>query len=90
MSVQLRKRIVAVILAGDISTSSTELLQLLLEVLGRRLDERLDPLQVFGVVHFCSRISDNLDILREKVVSVLWCYQLSRFGYKSDIPRSNL
>lgn len=63
--------LILVILSGDIAAHFAETLKLLLSFLGWGLDVRLDPLEVLGVVHLCARISDNLDIAREELVTVL-------------------
>jgi len=69
--VQLQEGLVAVILARDICADGAELLELLLDILGRRLDVRLDPTKVLVVVHLGARIADNSDVLGQELVSVL-------------------
>ena len=65
------KGLVLVVLAGDVGAEAGKLYQLLFHFLGGRLDVALHPSEVFFVVHFCPRVSDNLDIFGKEVVSVL-------------------
>jgi hypothetical protein len=69
--VEVDERLVLVVLTGDICTKAAEALELLFHFLGGDLDVGLYSSQVLGVVHLCTGISDNLDILREELVSVL-------------------
>ena len=68
---ELLEALVLVVLAGNVGTHAAELLELLLHLLGGSLDVRLDALQVLGVVHLCTCVTNNLDILGEEVVTVL-------------------
>lgn len=68
---ELLEALVLVVLARNVRAHLAELVQLLLHLLGRGLDVRLDTLQVLLVVHLCSCIADNLDILGKEVVAVL-------------------
>jgi hypothetical protein len=68
---QLNEGLVLVILTRDVRAVATELLQLLLELLCWCLDVGLDALEVLLVVHLCSRISDDANVLGEDVVAVL-------------------
>jgi hypothetical protein len=45
---------------------------LVLDLLCGGLDVRLDTLDELGVVHLASCVSDNLDVLGEEVVLVLY------------------
>jgi hypothetical protein len=69
--VELLERLILVVLARNIGTEGAERLELLFDVLGRRLDVRLDAPQVFVMVHLCSGISDDFDVLWKELVSVL-------------------
>lgn len=71
MLVQLREGLVPVILPRDVCAEAGKVLQLLLDVLGGGLDVRLDPTQVFLVVHFCSGIADDLDVVGQEAIAVL-------------------
>ncbi len=71
MLVELQERLVTVVLPRHVCAELRELLQLLLDVLGRGLDVRLDATNEFVVVHFCPRIADDLDVLGEELVAVL-------------------
>lgn len=68
---QLDKRLVLIVLPRNICAELTELLQLLLHVLCWCLYVRLDPLEEFLVVHFCSGISDNFNVLWQELVAKL-------------------
>lgn len=90
MLVELHERIIPVILARDICAQAAELLQLLLDVLCGCLDVRFDPADVFLMVHFCPRISDDSDVLREELVSVLEGGSVTAFGRVSGGKALNL
>jgi hypothetical protein len=68
---ELNERLVLVVLSRDVRAEATELLKLLLHILCGGLDVGLDPLQVLVVVHLRARISNDANVLREEVVSVL-------------------
>lgn len=72
MLLELLERFVLIILPRDVRAQATELFQLLLEILCWCFDVGLDALNVLLVVHLCSRISDDANILGEEVVSVLF------------------
>lgn len=69
---QVLERLILIVLTRNVTAEAGELLELFLEFLGGRLDVRFDALQVFGVVHLCSCVSDDLDIFGEVVVAVLF------------------
>jgi hypothetical protein len=69
--VELVERVIPVVLSRDVGAQLAKVGKLLLHILGGRLDVRLDPLQVFFVVHLCPRISNDLDVLGEELVAVL-------------------
>jgi hypothetical protein len=69
--VEVDERVVLVVLTGDICTKVAEALELLFHFLGGDLDVGLYSSQVLGVVHLCTGISDNLDVLGEEFISVL-------------------
>jgi hypothetical protein len=71
MLVQDNEGIILIVLAGDVGATGAELLELLLRLLGGGLHVRLDTSEVLIVVHLGASISDDLDILREELVSVL-------------------
>ena len=71
MFVELQKGVVAIVLAGNICADGAELLELLLAFLCWGLDVRLDAADVLLVVHFCSSISHDPDVLGQKLVAVL-------------------
>lgn len=64
--------VVFVFVALDVCAEAAELLQLVLNLLRRSLDVRLDTLDELRVVHLASCVSDNLDVLGEEVVLVLY------------------
>jgi hypothetical protein len=68
---QIDERVVLVVLAGDISAETTELLQLLFHILRRCLDIGLDAAKVLLVVHLRPGVPNDLDILGEEAISVL-------------------
>lgn len=68
---QLHEGIILVVLARDVRAEAAELVQLLFEVLGRRLDVRPDAIDEIVLAEFTARIADNLNIVREEVVPVL-------------------
>lgn len=70
--VELQERIVPVILARDVGTERAEILQLLLDILGGCLDVGSDSPDVFVVVHLSPSISDNLDILGQELIPILY------------------
>jgi hypothetical protein len=61
--VESLERLVLVILTGFVCAELAEVLELLLNLLGRGLHVGLDPPQVLLVVHLCAGISDNLTVL---------------------------
>ena len=65
------ERVILIVLAGYVCAEAAELVQLLLEVLRRCLDVGFDAAKVLFVVHLRPGITDDLDILREEIVSVL-------------------
>lgn len=69
---EINERVILVVLARDVCAESTEVIQLLLQVLCGRLDVRLDPTQIFLVVHLRPSIANDLDIFGKEVVSVLF------------------
>ena len=60
---EVDKGLVLVILPRDICTELAKVIQLLLHLLGGRLDVRLDPFEVLCMVHFRPRISNDFDVL---------------------------
>jgi hypothetical protein len=85
---QIDERFILVILTCNIRAEGAEFLQLLLHVFCWRLDVGLHPLEVFLVIHFRARISDNPDVLWQELVAVLSDDSVSccvLYG-----PRSNL
>jgi hypothetical protein len=88
---ELDEGLILVVLARDVRAETAELLQLLLQLLCGGLDVGLDALEVLVVVHLCSRISDNADVLGEKVVAVLcwWSTERTRdLGVQHTRPKS--
>jgi len=71
MFVQLLEALVLVILTSDIRAELAETLELLLRLLCGGLDVGLYPLKVLLVVHFRSRIANDLDVFRKELVAVL-------------------
>jgi hypothetical protein len=71
MLLELLEGIILVVLARDVCAETTELLQLLLEILCRRLDVGFDALEVFLMVHLCPRVSDDANVVREEAIAVL-------------------
>lgn len=69
--VEVLEGIVLVVLPRNISAEGAEVIQLLLHVLGGGLDVRSDSPNVLLVVHLGSGISDDLDVLGQKLVPVL-------------------
>ena len=70
--VEVDEGLILVVLTGDVCAQLAEVLEELFDLFRRYLDVRLDPLKVLFVVHLCPGISDNLDILREEFVAVLF------------------
>lgn len=68
---QLDERLIVVILARDVCAQTAELIELLLQILRRRLDLGPDALDEILVTQFTARIADDLDIVRKEVVAVL-------------------
>lgn len=65
--------LVLVILAVDVGANLQELLQLALDLLRWSLNGGLNSLEELLMVHLRSRISDDLDVLWEKLVAeLLW------------------
>jgi hypothetical protein len=64
--------VILVVLARNVRAEFAELVQLLLQFLCRGLNVRLDALEVLLTVHLRACISDDVDVLWEKVVSVLY------------------
>jgi len=69
---ELEEGLVLVVLARNVCAETTELVQLLFNLLCGGLDVRLNSLKVLFMVHLCSRITDNSNILGQEVVSVLF------------------
>jgi hypothetical protein len=69
--VQLNKRLILVVLSGDVGASTAKICQLLFHILRGSFDVGLDPLEVLLMVHLCSRISNDLDIFWKELVAVL-------------------
>lgn len=69
--IQVLKRLVLVVLAGNICAETQEMLKLLLNLLCRGLDVRLDALQIFFMIHLSTSIPNDFDILGQKLVSEL-------------------
>ncbi len=69
---QLQERLISVVLARDVGAEGAEILQLLLDILGRGLDVGLHPAQVFLVVHLSPGIANDFHVLRQELVPVLW------------------
>jgi hypothetical protein len=69
--VECHEGLVLVILTRNVGAERAKLFQLQLDILGRGLDVRLDPTQVFIMVHLRSCISNDLDVLGQELVSVL-------------------
>lgn len=70
--VEVDEGLILVVLTGDVGAQLAEVLEELLDLFCRHLDVRLDPLEVLLVVHLCPGISDNLDVLGEEFVAVLF------------------
>lgn len=68
---ELLERLILIILTGDVGADLSELLQLVLGLLGRGFHVRLDSAQVLFVVHLGTGISNDSDIFGEELVSVL-------------------
>ncbi len=68
---EVDKRLVLVVLPGHVAAEIAEIRQLLLHLLGWRLDGRLDPLEVLLTIHLGPCIADDLDALGKKLVPVL-------------------
>jgi hypothetical protein len=68
---KLDEGLVLVVLARDVRAEFAELVQLLLQFLCGGLDVRLDALEILLAVHLRACISNDVDVLREEVVSVL-------------------
>lgn len=69
--VEVLEGLILVILTRDVCAKLAEILELLLNLLGRGLHVRLDASEVFFMVHLRTGISDNSDIFGEKLVAVL-------------------
>lgn len=85
MLVEMLEGLVSVILSRYIGAERAELLQLLLNILGRRLDIRLDPAQVLIMIHLGTSIADNLDVLGKELIPVLQLGLVAPFAR----PREN-
>jgi hypothetical protein len=88
MLVQDNEGLVLIVLTGDVGATVAELVKLLLRLLGGGLHVRLDTSEVLIVVHLGASISDDLDILREELVSI----QAKERGVRllfSEITRSS-
>lgn len=71
VAVECQEGLVPVVLARDVGTDGAEVGELLLYLLRRRLDVRLDAAEVLLMVHPCTCIADNLDVLWQELVTVL-------------------
>jgi hypothetical protein len=71
VAVETHERLISIILAGNVGAQAAEVVQLLFDFLGRGLHVGSDSFDVFIMVHFRSRISDDLDVFGEELVSVL-------------------
>lgn len=71
MLVEVQEGFILVVLAGHIGAELAEILQHLLHIFGRGLDVGLDSAQVFLMVHLCSGIANDLDVLGQELVAVL-------------------
>lgn len=69
---QALEGLILVILTRDVGAELCELFELLLSFFGGSLYVGLDASNVFIVVHLGTGISNNLDILGEELISVLW------------------
>lgn len=72
--VKVLEGLVLVVLAGNVCAELAEVLKLLLNLLGGGLHVRLDAPQILLMVHLGAGISDDSDILREELVTVLESY----------------
>lgn len=66
------ERLVLVVLAGDIGAVLAETVQQFFGFLGGDLDIRPHTLEEFLAVHLCPGISNDPDVLREKLVAELY------------------
>ena len=71
MLVKLLEALILVVLSGDVGAQFAEFLELLFALLCWGLNERLDALQVFVMVHLGTRVANDLDIAREELVAIL-------------------
>lgn len=69
---EVHKRLILIVLAGNIRAEAAEFIQLVLHFFGGSLDVGPDALEVLFVVHFCPSIANNLDILGEETIPVLF------------------
>ena len=68
---QALERLVLVVLSRDVGALFEKLLKLILHLLDRSLDVGLDAAMVLLIVHFGARISDDVAVLWQEIVSVL-------------------
>lgn len=68
---QGHKRLILVVLTGDVCADFQEVLELALDLFRWSLDRGLNPLQELLVIHLSSRIADNLDVLWQELVAEL-------------------
>lgn len=69
--VELLKWLILVILPCNVCACLAEGFKLLFNFLCGGLDVRLDSLEILGVIHFRSGISDDSDVFGEEFVSIL-------------------
>jgi hypothetical protein len=69
--VKLLEGLILVILSREICADGAELIQLFLHIFSWCLYVGSDSLEVFGMVHLGSSISDDLDVLWQEFVSEL-------------------
>lgn len=83
------ERFVLVVLARHIRTLLQELVKLIFHLLNRCFDVRLDPAEILLSVHLRARISYNVAIFGEELVSMLFCLSTNcpggRFGRKRKL-----